>query len=472
MPPASSGTPRVDDPTAETESAALADQEEPPVGDGLEQLETRRARLWEWADARRIPLQAIIAVVVVAAVAYLGGKLVYKLREIMLLMLVAGFIALLLNPAVIFIQRRVVHRRGGAVAIVTALALLVFAGLAFAFGYPLVNGITHLAENLPKYVSQAEHGKGWIGHLVRKYHVQHWVQQNLAPKLTTFAKNLSKPALTLGKGAVTLVIALFTIFILVLLLLLEGSKLRRGVLRLMNPGRRATVIRVAEEVSRSVTGYMFGNFITSVIAGLVVYVTLLIMGVPFPLLWALWVAILDFLPMVGGALAGIPTVLFALAHSLKAGIVVLIVFLVYTQIENHILNPIVMSRTVRVNPLLVLIAILVGASVGDLVGGFFGGFVGTLLAIPVAGSIQVIVRELWQGSETDPLESAGASTGTQQGGGKLGKDENPDTHQIADTDAAGGAAAKERADGASEDRSPPGEDDPRGVASGERSALA
>ena len=107
--------------------------------------------------------------------------------------------------------------------------------------------------------------------------------------------------------------------------------------------------------------------------------------------------------MIGGAIAGIPTVLFAFTHSITAGIVVLIVFLAYTQIENHILNPIVMSRTVRINPLLVLVAILVGASIGDWVGGFFGGFVGTLLAIPLAGSIQVLVREVWTATEPEPL---------------------------------------------------------------------
>jgi predicted PurR-regulated permease PerM len=290
------------------------------------------------------------------------------------------------------------------VAVVMVLTVLAFAGLAAAFGYPLVNGITHLARSLPRYVNQAEHGKGWIGHLVRKYHVQHWVQKNLAPKLASFGKNLSKPALTLGKGAVSLLIALVVMFMLVLLLLLEGPKLRRGVLRMMSPERRVTVIRVAEEVSRSVTGYMLGNLITSVIAGVVVYVALLALGVPFALLWALWVAIVDFLPMIGGALAGIPTVLFALGHSLTAGIVVLVVFVVYTQVENHVLNPIVMSRTVKVNPLLVLIAILVGASVGDLVGGVFGGFVGTLLAIPVAGSIQVVAREVWQATAPESAE--------------------------------------------------------------------
>jgi predicted PurR-regulated permease PerM len=304
---------------------------------------------------------------------------------------------------VVGLRRIGVKRRGSAVAIVTVLAVAAFSGLAFAFGYPLVNGLTHLAHNLPKYVNQAEHGKGWLGHLVRKYHVEHWVQVNLAPKLATFAKNLSKPALALGKGAVSLIIALLTIFVLVLLLLLEGHKLRSGVLRMMSPARAERTSRIAAEVSRSVTGYMIGNFITSLVAGIVVFVTLTVLGVPFALLWGLWVALLDFLPMIGGAIAGIPTVLFAFSHSVSSGIVVLIVFLAYTQIENHVLNPIVMSRTVRINPLLVLIAILVGANVGDLVGGFFGGFVGTLLAIPLAGSIQVIVREVWQATAPEPV---------------------------------------------------------------------
>ncbi|MGH9047348.1 MAG: AI-2E family transporter [Acidimicrobiales bacterium] len=367
------------------------------------QPESRRSRIFESASERGIPLGTILVAVGVVVVVYLAGQLIYKLREILLIMVVAGFIALLLNPLVVGLRRIKVKRRGAAVAIVTVAAVLTFGGLAFAFGYPLVNGLTHLAKNLPKYVRQAEHGKGWIGHLVRKYHVEHWVQVNLAPKLASFAKNLSKPALEVGKGALTLVTALVTIFVLVLLLLLEGHKLRNGILKMMSPMRAERTSRVAGEVNRSVTGYMIGNFITSVIAGVVVFITLTALGVPFAVLWGLWVALLDFLPLIGGAVAGIPTVLFALAHSLTAGIVTLVVFLVYTQVENHVLNPIVMSRTVRINPLLVLVAILVGANVGDLVGGFFGGFVGTLLAIPLAGSIQVIVREVWQATAPEPV---------------------------------------------------------------------
>ena len=377
-----------------------------PVTAQIPSSETRRERLWEVAESRGIPLRAILATVGVVVVTFLAGRIVYKLREVILLIVVAGFVALLLDPAVVLLQQWGLKRRGTAVAVVTAVAVLVFGGLAFAFGYPLVNGLTNLAGNLPKYVSQAEHGRGWIGHLVEKYHVQHWVQQN-APKIATFAKNLGKPALTLGKGALSLVIALFAIFMLVLLMLLEAPKLRSGALRFLSPEHRLTATRVSGEVARSVTGYMLGNFMTSVIAGIVVFVTLFLLGVPFAVLWALWVALVDFLPMIGGALAGIPTVLFAATHSLAAGIVTLVVFLVYTQVENHVLNPVIMSRTVRINPLLVLVAILVGANIGSLVGGFFGGFVGTLLAIPVAGSIQVVVRELWQATapvgEIDPV---------------------------------------------------------------------
>jgi predicted PurR-regulated permease PerM len=382
----------------------MPDDASPPV--------SRRARLWEWADERRVPLQSILATVTIVVVVYLAGRLVYKLREVILLIVVAGFVALLLDPLVVMLVRRGVKRRGSAVAIVTVFALLVFTGLAYAFGNPLANGLAHLIPKLPKYVENAEHGTGWIGRLLRKYHVQHWVQQNLAPKLQTFASKLSKPALTLGKGAVSLLFALFAIFILVILLLLEAPRLRRGALKFFQPERAARLTRVAAEVERSVTGYMFGNFITSVIAGAVVFVTLTLLGVPFAVLWALWVALVDFLPMIGGALAGIPTVIFALTHSQTAGIVTLVVFLIYTQVENHILNPIVMSRTVRINPLLVLIAVLVGANIGDLVGGFFGGFVGTLLAIPVAGSIQVIVRELWASTAPESQLEVVGNVGT------------------------------------------------------------
>ena len=366
----------------------------------------RLTRLGRAAKSAGVPLPTILVTAAVVALGYLAAKVAYRLKDVILLLVVAGFIALILNPLVIALQRWRIRRRGWAVTVVTLAAVVAFAGLAVAFGYPLVNGITHLARDLPSYVSAAEHGRGWIGGLVRKYHVQTWVRNN-APRLVSFGQGLARPALSLGKGAITLVLELLTIFVLVLLLLLEGPRLRTGLLGLLSPARARRYLQVAHEVNTSVTGYMLGNLLTSLIAGIVVLVTLIIVGVPFPFLWALWVALVDFIPMIGGALAGIPTVLFAAFHSLPAGIATLIVFLVYTQLENHVLNPVVMSRTVRVNPLLVLVAILVGASIGSWIGGTFGAFVAALLAIPSAGAIQVPVREVWRA--TAPRQPAGAA---------------------------------------------------------------
>jgi predicted PurR-regulated permease PerM len=362
----------------------------PPDGTEL----TRSARLRRAAAARGVPLPTILVTVAVLALTYLAAKLAYRLRDVLLLIVVAGFIALILNPFVVFVQRRV-RRRGPAVAVVTIWAILVFAGLAIAFGYPLANGLTHLSHRLPEYVHDAAQGQGWIGHLVRRFHLTEWVTRN-APNLEALGAKLARPALTFGKGAVSVLAALATVAALVLLLLLEGPLMRRNLLGLMSPPRAARYTRVAHEINQSVTGYVLGDLLTSLIAGVVVFVALAATGVPFPLLWALWVALVDFLPMIGGALAGIPTVLFAASHSLTAGIVTLAVFVGYQQLENHVLNPVVMSRTVNVNPLLVLVSILIGSSVGDWFGGYFGAFVAALLSIPCAAALQVIVRELWR----------------------------------------------------------------------------
>jgi predicted PurR-regulated permease PerM len=126
----------------------------------------------------------------------------------------------------------------------------------------------------------------------------------------------------------------------------------------------------------------------------VVLVTLSVLSVPYALLWGLWVALVDFLPEVGGALALIPTVLFAFTHSLAAGIVTAVVLLIYWQLENRVLNPMVMSKTVRVNPLLIFVSVIVGAGIGSWVGGIFGGFAAGLIAIPAAAALQSVVREL------------------------------------------------------------------------------
>jgi predicted PurR-regulated permease PerM len=307
---------------------------------------------------------------------------------------VAGFGALVLNPLVIAVQRRLGIGRGPAVTILASGAAVALVGLAVAFGYPLACGMIHLTRWLPGYVARAEHGQGWLGHLAARYHLQAWLQHN-GPRLADFGQALVGPALSLGRDAVGLAVALATIPVLVLLLLLEGPRMRIGALALMPPRRAARYSRLADEVSRSVSGFVLGNLLTSAIAGLVVFVTLLTLGIPYAYLWALWVALVDFMPVIGGALAGIPTVVSAAAHSLNAGIVILVVFVIYTLVENHILNPLIMSRTVKISPLLVLVSILVAAPIGGWIGGPFGGFAAGLLAIPTAGALQAIVRDTW-----------------------------------------------------------------------------
>ena len=378
----------------------------------------RHGRLRAAAAARSVPLATILVTVAVVALTYLAGKLAYRIRDVLLMLMVAGFIAVILNPLVVALQRWRI-RRGWAVAVVAVWTVLVFAGLLAAFGYPLAHGLAHFSQRLPSYVRNAEYGRGAIGQLVHRFHLQAWVTRN-APKLQSLGATLAKPALTVGKGAASLLATLGTIFVLIVLFLLEGPKMRQGLLKLMQPGRAAYYTRVAGEISQSATGYALGNLLTSLIAGVVVFVTLTVLGVPFPLLWALWVALVDFLPMVGGALAGIPTVLFALGHSLTAGLVTAAAFIAYQQIENHVLNPVVMSRTVKVNPLLVLLSLLVGTSIGDWVGGFFGSFVAALLSIPVAGALQVIAREIWQATawpgppDSEPPAEPGLAVRNQQ----------------------------------------------------------
>ncbi len=372
-------------------------QPDPANTDPANTVPAQHRRLRDAAARRGVPLATILVTVTVVVLVYLAGKLAYRIRDVLLMIAIAGFISLILNPLVVTLQRWGIRRRGWAVALVTTWTVIVFIGLLAAFGYPLAHGVAHFSHALPSYVQAAEHGRGWIGHLVTRFHLVAWVTRN-APKLQSLGTTLAKPALTVGKGAASFLATLATIFALIVLFLLEGPKMRRGLLQLMPPERAEYYTRVAREIGQSATGYAFGNLLTSLIAGGVMFVTLTILGIPFPLLWALWVALVDFLPMVGGALAGIPTVLFAFGHSLTAGIVTAAAFLIYQQVENHVLNPVVMSRTANVNPLLVLLSVLIGTSIGDWVGGLFGSFVAALLAIPIAGALQVITRELWQAS--------------------------------------------------------------------------
>ena len=371
-------------------------------------------RLFRSATAKGIPLGTIVTTVAVVVAVYLSGKVLYRTRFIVMILLVAALLAVLLNPLVAGLQRWKVRRRGLAVAVVVFAAIVVFTGLAVIFGYYLVSGGIHLAHSLPSFVANAEHDKGWVGQLVRRFHLQAWAQTNQG-KLSTLAKGLGKPAVALGKGAASVIVAVGTTLSLVVLLLLEGPKIRKGFLSMLSPPQAKHYTRLGSQVSQTVTGYIIGDTVTSIIAGAVVFVTLTSLSVPYPALWAGWVAFVDYLPSIGGALAGIPTVLFALGHSLTAGIVTLVVFVAYQQVENHLLNPVVMGKTVKVSPLLAAVAVLVAAEIGNWVGGVFAGFAAVLLAVPAAGVLQVVVKDIWTSRSSDPApETRGCVVPTQR----------------------------------------------------------
>ena len=352
----------------------------------LDPSESQRAR------DLRVARTAFIATGAVVSVG-LGLALLWRLRVVVLLIVVSLFLGALLHPAVSFVERRGIRR-----GLATALVFFVSAAVALTVGYALVHPVyasaRSFAKELPSLVRQAQHGKGQIGHLVERLHLESYVKKNV-PRLETLITGLGRPALAVGKTVVSGVVALVTVGVLTFFILLEAPLIIRGVLNWMRPERSARVHKMLGDVGQAVAGYMLGNLATSMIAGVVIFVTLRVMGVPYAGVLAIWVGIVDFLPLVGGLLAGVPTVAVALLHSLPAGIVTLAVFLVYQQVENHILNPVVMSRTVRLNPLWVLLAILVGVELGGIVGSTLGGLVGALLAVPAASAIQVVAKDLW-----------------------------------------------------------------------------
>jgi predicted PurR-regulated permease PerM len=185
------------------------------------------------------------------------------------------------------------------------------------------------------------------------------------------------------------VVALVTIFVLTFLMVLQGPKLLAGWVAALPEQRQERVRRVAADCAKAVTGYMTGNLVISVIAGTVTYVVLWIMGVPYKGVVALFVGFADLIPLVGATLGAVVAIAVAALHSLPAAIVVLVVFVVYQQLENHVLQPVIMSRTVELSALTVLVSILIGVELF--------GFLGALLAIPVAGVLHVIGRDLYDG---------------------------------------------------------------------------
>ena len=316
----------------------------------------------------------------------LALEVVWIARQTVSWVVISVFLALALDPLVSFIQRRGRVKRGAAIGVAYLVVALAIVGIGASFVPKLANEVNGFVDATPGYVEDLTHGKGRLGFLERKYHVVEKVQKQVKEGGASRILGLSGAALAVTKSVITLILATVTIVFLTFFLLLEGGAWVERFYGLLPEHSRPRWRRVGHEIAKTVGGYVTGNLLISVIAGVSVTVVLLIMGVPYAVALGLLVAVLDLIPLAGATIAGIIVVTVSFLHSVPAGIVLAVFVIVYQQVENHVLQPVIYGRTVQLSPLAVLISILIGAELA--------GILGALAAIPVAGTIQVIVRDI------------------------------------------------------------------------------
>jgi predicted PurR-regulated permease PerM len=313
-------------------------------------------------------------------------EIVWISRHIIAWILIALFLALALNPAVDRLQRRIGDRRGAATAVVFLVTLAAIAGIGALFIPTLVHQVDDFANKVPDYLHDVTKGRGRLGFLETKYHLVDKARQALREGGAKKLFGLSGTALALTRSVITVVVGIVTIAFMTFFMLLEGPAWVERGYGLLPPASQPRWRAVGRDIYRTVGGYVTGNLLISLIAGVCTTIVLLIVGVPYAVALGLIVAILDLIPLAGATIAAIIVGIVAFLHSIVAGIVVVVFFIVYQQIENHLLQPVVYGRTVQLSPLAVLISVLIGAELA--------GVLGALGAIPVAGSLQVILREI------------------------------------------------------------------------------
>jgi len=336
----------------------------------------------------RFPVRTVLSVLVVLLVAGTVLWVTWIARGVLTWVLIALFLALAINPLVEWLQRRGIRRRGSAVTIAYLLTLAAIAGIAALFIPTLVHQITQFVDKVPDYVDRLTKGKGPLGFLETKYHIVERVRHAL--KSGGAAKAVSGVGVVLHytQSVVTAVVAALTIAFMTLFMLLEGPTWMERFYGLLPEASRPRWQAVGHDIYRTVSGYVRGNLLISLIAGVATTALLLALGVPFSVALGLLVALLDLIPLAGATIAAvIVTVVAYISTGLTAAIVVVVFFVAYQQLENHVLQPLVYGRTVQLSPLAVLISVLVGAEVA--------GVLGALGAIPVAGAIQVLLVD-WQ----------------------------------------------------------------------------
>jgi predicted PurR-regulated permease PerM len=308
-------------------------------------------------------------------------------RQIIVWLAIAIFLAVAIDPLVLWFQRHGVPSRG--LAVLAALLVVVGAlvGIGALIVPTLVTQIDDLATALPKYVDDLTSGRGPLGFLERDYHVVERVQQRVqGGGAGNLAVGVAGGALQVAASVLSAITAIVTISVMVVFLLLGGPRWVESFYAALPPESRPRWRRIGGELYHSVGGYVRGNLAISVIAGVSAAIVLLVLGVPYAIALALVVAIFDLVPLVGATIGASLVFVVAVFHSVTAGVVWLIFVVVYQQVENHLIQPVVYGRAVQLPAFAVLLAVLVGAKLA--------GVVGALGAIPAASAIQIVAMEL------------------------------------------------------------------------------
>jgi predicted PurR-regulated permease PerM len=338
------------------------------------------------APQQPVPVRTILTTIGLVLATAVAVLFVMKVERILIWLIVSLFLATALWPLVDIAERRLHLPRSMAVLTVFVVGGAVLAGIIALLVVPLVTQGKEFADQLPAYVDQAKHGQGPVGDLVQRFHIDTYVEDH-KEQLKNQALGLGSSATHVLSTIANTLAAVLSIIVLTFLMLLEGPRLLTSGLSSLSEDRRERLERVGRDCARSVTGYMAGNLVISVICGVLTYATLAIMGVPYSGVIAVFVALADLVPLIGATIGAVIACSVALLHSVTAGIVAIVFFVVYQQLENHLLQPVVLSRTVKINPLVVLVSILLGVELA--------GILGTLLAIPVAGMVQVVLRDVY-----------------------------------------------------------------------------
>ncbi|MFI6521847.1 AI-2E family transporter [Spirillospora sp. NPDC050679] len=303
-------------------------------------------------------------------------------KSVIVMIVVALFLAVGLNPAVERLKRFGLSR-GWAVGVVFFGVILFFAGFVASLIPPLTEQIADLTKNAPAYIEKLQNNKR-IADLDRRYHLLEQLQHKISD--ANFQETMAKRALDVGKQALSGTFQTLTVLILTLYFLSSLPQIKTFFYQLAPRTRRARVALLGDEILQRIGGYVAGQFTIAFIAGVTSYIFLVILDVPYALALALIVAVTDLIPLVGATIGAVIVCLVAFLTSTTAGIVAVIFYVAYQQVENYLVYPRVMKRTVDVAPAVTIVAALIG--------GTLLGVVGALLAIPTAAAISLLIREV------------------------------------------------------------------------------